>query len=99
MVGPFFNDEFGDVFGIVYGITYDGFTPREARDFAETARAEFLRSPDVGKVEIFGDQDEKVYLSFSPQKLANLDLSLERGARGGRRAERRGSLRRHQHAA
>ena len=78
VVGPFFNDEFGDVFGIVYGVTYDGFTPREARDFAETARAEFLRSPDVGKVEIFGDQDQKVYLSFSPQKLANLDLSLER---------------------
>ena len=77
VVGPFFNDEFGDVFGIIYGITYDGFTPREARDFAETARAEFLRSPDVGKVEIFGDQDEKVYLSFSPQKLANLKLSLD----------------------
>ena len=77
VVGPFFNDEFGDVFGIIYGITYDGFTPRQARDFAETARAEFLRSPDVGKVEIFGDQDEKVYLSFSPQKLANLKLNLD----------------------
>ena len=50
VVGPFFNDEFGDVFGIIYGITFDGFTPREARDFAETARAEFLRAPDVGKV-------------------------------------------------
>ncbi|WP_342237466.1 efflux RND transporter permease subunit [Inquilinus sp. OTU3971] len=77
VVGPFFNDEFGDVFGIVYGITYDGFTPRQARDFAETARAEFLRSPDVGKVEIFGDQDEKIYLNFSPQKLANLKLSFD----------------------
>ena len=77
VVGPFFNDEFGDVFGVIYGITYDGFTPREARDFAETARAEFLRAPDVGKVEIFGDQDEKIYLDFSPQKLANLKLSLE----------------------
>ncbi len=77
VIGPFFNDEFGDVFGIVYGITYDGFTPREARDFAETARAEFLRSPDVGKVDIFGDQDEKIYLDFSPQKLANLKLSLD----------------------
>ena len=75
--GPFFNDEFGDVFGIIYGITYDGFTPREARDFAETARAEFLRAPDVGKVEIYGDQDEKVYLNFSPQKLANLKLNLD----------------------
>lgn len=76
VVGPFFNDEFGDVYGIIYGVTYDGFSPREARDFAEMARAEFLRSPDVGKVEIFGDQDEKVYLSFSPQKLANLNLNL-----------------------
>jgi multidrug efflux pump len=77
VVGPFFNDEFGDVFGIIYGITYDGFTPREARDFAETVRAEFLRSPDVGKVEIFGDQDEKIYLNLSPQKLANLKLNLD----------------------
>ena len=77
VIGPFFNDEFGDVFGVIYGITYDGFTPREARDFAEMTRAEFLRSPDVGKVEIFGDQDEKIYLDFSPQKLANLKLSLD----------------------
>ncbi len=77
VVGPFFNDEFGDVFGIIYGITYDGFTPRQARDFAETVRAEFLRSPDVGKVDIFGDQDEKIYLNFSPQKLANLKLNLD----------------------
>ena len=77
VLGPFFNDEFGDVFGIVYGITYDEFSPRQARDFAEIARAEFLRAPDVGKVEIFGDQDEKIYLDFSPQKLANLKLSLD----------------------
>ena len=77
VIGPFFNDEFGDVFGVIYGITYDGFTPREARDFAETARAEFLRAPDVGKVEIYGDQDEKVYLNFSPQKLASLKLNLD----------------------
>ena len=77
VVGPFFNDEFGDVFGIIYGLTFDGFTPREARDFAETVRAEFLRSPDVGKVDIFGDQDEKIYLNFSPQKLANLKLNLD----------------------
>ena len=49
----------------------------EARDFAETVRAEFLRSPDVGKVDIFGDQDEKIYLNLSPQKLANLKLNLD----------------------
>ena len=49
---------------------------KAARDFAETVRAEFLRSPDVGKIDIFGDQDEKIYLNLSPQKLANLKLNL-----------------------
>ncbi len=75
--GPFFNDEFGDVFGIVYGLTYDGFTLRETRDFAETARTEFLRAPDVAKVEIFGDQQEKIYLTISPQKLASLGVNTQ----------------------
>ncbi|HMN85924.1 MAG TPA: efflux RND transporter permease subunit, partial [Bauldia sp.] len=74
--GPFFNDEFGDVYGIVYGVTFDGFTWRQARDFAETAKAAFLGGPDVSKVVIFGDQDEKIYLSFSPSQLAALNLNL-----------------------
>ena len=74
--GPFFNDEFGDVFGMIYGVTGDGFSLRETRDFAETAREAFLSVPDVGKVEIFGDQKEKVYLTFSPERLAALSLNL-----------------------
>jgi multidrug efflux pump subunit AcrB len=74
--GPFFNDEFGDVFGIIYGLTVDGFTQREARDFAETARSAFLGIKDVGKVEIFGAQDEQIYLYFSPAKLAALGLNF-----------------------
>ena len=98
VVGPFFNDEFGDVFGIVYGITYDGFTPREARDFAETARAEFLRAPEVGKVEIFGDQDEKVYLELLAAEARQPLAEPRPGARRDRRAERRRPLGRHQHA-
>jgi len=73
-VGPFFNDEYGDVFGIVYGITFDGYSWREARDFAEAAKAAFLRAADTGKVEIFGDQEEKIYLTFSPDQLASIGV-------------------------
>ncbi len=76
VVGPYFNDEFGDVYGIIYGITFDGFSWRQARDFAETAKAAFLSATDVGKVTIFGQQDEKYYLNFSPQQLAALDLNV-----------------------
>jgi multidrug efflux pump subunit AcrB len=75
--GPYFNDEFGDVFGIIYGITFDGFSLRETRDFAETARAAFMRVKNVGKIQIYGDQEEKVYLHFSPQRLAELGVTLD----------------------
>ncbi len=74
--GPFFNDEFGDVFGVVYGLTYDGFTQRQVRDFAEQAKVAFQNGSDVAKVTMFGQQDQKFYLSFSPQKLAALGLDL-----------------------
>ena len=76
-VGPFFNDEYGDVFGIIYGLTFDGFTWREARDFAETAKAAFLSASDTGKVDIYGDQEEKIYLTFSPAQLAAINVRLE----------------------
>jgi multidrug efflux pump subunit AcrB len=74
--GPFFNDEFGDVYGVIYGITYDGLTMRQVRDFAEQAKVAFQNGSDVAKVTMFGQQDQKFYLSFSPQKLAALGLNL-----------------------
>jgi multidrug efflux pump len=74
VVGPGFNDEFGDVFGIIYGFTADGFTHRELRDFVEDARSRLLLVPDVSKVEIFGAQDEQIFLEFSTQRLAALGL-------------------------
>ena len=77
IVGPFFNDEYGDVFGIVYGLTFDGYTWRQARDFAEAAKAAFLSASDTGKVEIYGDQDEKIYLTFSPEQLAAIGVRLD----------------------
>jgi multidrug efflux pump subunit AcrB len=33
-----FNDNFGDVFGNIYAFTYDGFTPSEAKHWAETVQ-------------------------------------------------------------
>jgi len=72
--GPYFNDDFGDTYGTIYALTASGFTFRELRDTAELARSEFLRVPDVAKVQLLGTQDEKVYLDFSTQRLANLGL-------------------------
>ncbi len=72
--GPFFNDEFGDVFGNIYALTAEGFDYPQLKDQAERIRDELLRVPQVGKVEIFGIQDEKIYVELSNTKLATLGI-------------------------
>lgn len=72
--GPFFNDEFGDTFGMIYAFTSDGYSFSELHDYVESARRELLRVPDVSKIDILGDQDEKVYIEMSHKKLATLGV-------------------------
>jgi len=76
VVGPFFNDDFGDTFGIIYAFTADGFSFRELRDHVEAARSRLLQVPDVSKIEVLGAQDEQIYLEFSTERLAGLQLNL-----------------------
>ncbi|RFO98432.1 multidrug transporter AcrB [Rhodoferax lacus] len=74
--GPFFNDDFGDVYGVIYSLEGDGFNYAELKTFADAARLELLRVPDVAKVALFGDQDEKVFVEISQKRLAQLGLDL-----------------------
>ena len=76
VLGPFFNDDFGDVYGVIYALEADGFSPAEVKKFADNVRQELLRVPDVNKVELFGAQDEKLYLEISQKRLAQLGLDL-----------------------
>ncbi|NDP38827.1 MAG: efflux RND transporter permease subunit [Rhodoferax sp.] len=76
VIGPFFNDDFGDVYGVIYALQADGFSYAELKTFADDARQQLLRVPDVAKVELFGAQDEKLYLEISQKRLAQLGLDL-----------------------
>jgi multidrug efflux pump len=74
--GPFFNDDFGDVYGVIYALESDGFDYAELKTFADEARQQLLRVQDVAKVELFGVQDEKVYVEISQKRLAQLGLDM-----------------------
>jgi multidrug efflux pump len=74
--GPFFNDDFGDVYGVIYALESDGFSNAELKVFADDVRQKLLRVPDVGKVELFGVQAEKVYVEVSQKRLAQLGLDM-----------------------
>jgi multidrug efflux pump len=73
-LGPFFNDEFGDTFGTIYAFTADGYSFAELREYVDRVRNELLRVPDVAKIEMIGDQDEKIYVEMSHRKLATLGI-------------------------
>lgn len=72
--GPFFNDEFGDTFGTIYAFTADGYSFAELRDHVENVRRQLLLVPDVGKVDVLGEQVEKIWIELSHKKLATLGI-------------------------
>jgi len=76
VVGPFFNDDFGDVYGVIYALSGEGFTPAEVKFQADRVRQTLLRVRDVAKVELFGVQDEKVFIDISQTKLAQMNLDM-----------------------
>ena len=73
--GPYFNDRFDDVYGSVYAITGDGYTYEDLRIKAEKIRRSMLGVKDVSKVELLGEQTERVYIEVENSKLAQLGIS------------------------
>lgn len=74
--GPFFNDEFGTTFGNIYALSGKGFDYAVLKDYADRIQLQLQRIKDVGKVELVGLQDEKIWIDLSNTKLATLGLPL-----------------------
>ncbi|HMF18295.1 MAG TPA: efflux RND transporter permease subunit, partial [Gemmataceae bacterium] len=70
-------DDFGDVYGIFLAITGEGYSQAELRRYVDFLRRELLQAPNVKKVELFGAQQEVVFLEISRQRLAQLGINEE----------------------
>ena len=77
VVGPFFNDEYGDTYSLIWAFESDGFSPAEVKEIAKAVRQRLLRVPDVTKADLFGLQDEKIYIEFSHTRLALLGVPVD----------------------
>ncbi|MEW5822568.1 MAG: efflux RND transporter permease subunit, partial [Cyanobacteriota bacterium] len=69
------NDEFGDVYGTIVTLTGEGFSYAELKDIADDVRDEILNISNVSKVEIYGDQEEQIFIDYSNSKLSEFGLS------------------------
>ncbi len=77
VIGPFFNDEFGTTFGNIYALTGQGFDYAVLKDYADRIQLQLQRVANVGKVELIGLQDEKIWIELSNVKLATLGVPLD----------------------
>ena len=72
---PEINDELGDIYPIIFTLSADGFSDREIKSIAKTIRDQLLQIDGVGKVEILGDQEERVFVEYSDARLSRLGLT------------------------
>lgn len=72
---PVVNDEKGLTSVATIALWADGFSLAEMRDLARDVRDRLYTLSGVRKVQLLGIQAERIYLEFSPEKLAGLGVS------------------------
>ncbi|WLA81456.1 efflux RND transporter permease subunit [Bradyrhizobium elkanii] len=75
ILGPEVNDEFSDVDSILYMMTGDGANYAQLKKVAEGFRQRLLKVPGVTKIDLYGTQDERIFVEFSHAKLATLGIT------------------------
>src|SRR5690606_19955330 len=70
-------DEFGTTFGNIYALTGQGFDYAVLKDYADRIQLQLQRIGNVGKVELLGLQDEKIWIELSNLKAATLGVPLQ----------------------
>ena len=75
-VKPQLRDEgVGEVFGIAVGLSNDGFSYKELKNYADDLRDDLIKLDDAAKVELNGDQEERIFVKFDNNKLKTYGLT------------------------
>lgn len=77
VIGPLVNDEYADVTFALFALKAQGEPQRMLVRDAETLRQRLLHVPGVKKVNIIGEQSERIYVEFSHDRLATLGVSTQ----------------------
>ena len=77
VIGPMINDEYADVTFALFALKARGEPQRLLVREAETLRQRLLHVPGVKKVNIIGEQAERIYVEFSQERLATLGVRAQ----------------------
>lgn len=77
VIGPMVNDEYADVTFALFALKAKGEPQRLLVREAEALRQQLLHVPGVKKINIVGEQPERIYIEFSHERLATLGISAQ----------------------
>ena len=78
-VVPNLNDDgIGDVFGIAIGLISDGFSYAEMKEYADDIKDDLIKLDPAAKVELGGEQEERVFVEFENAQLKEYGLSASK---------------------
>lgn len=69
------EDDFGLVYGMLYTLTGDGMDERQLSDYARLIQRELTNLDGVGRVNIYGEQEECINIEMLPERMATLGVS------------------------
>ncbi|WP_228894331.1 efflux RND transporter permease subunit [Acidovorax sp. Leaf73] len=75
VIGPMVNDEYADVTFALFALKAKGEPQRQLVRDAEGLRQQLLHVAGVKKVNIIGERPERIYVSFSHDRLATLGVA------------------------
>jgi len=74
VIGPFFNDEYSDVYFALFALQAPGLPPRQLVEQAEVLRERLLKVAGVKKVNIIGEQKQRIFIELPSRRLATLGI-------------------------
>ncbi|SHI07832.1 efflux RND transporter permease subunit [Pollutimonas bauzanensis] len=77
VIGPVINDEYSDVYFSLFSLEAKNLSHRRLVAQAEVLRQRLLRVGGVQKVNILGEQQQKIYVEISHQRLATLGIKAQ----------------------
>lgn len=74
--GPFVNTDYGDVAIASIAVTGEGFSYAEISDAADRLRNHLYSLEGIGRVTLFGEQEERIWLEIDSRKLAAVGVQI-----------------------
>jgi multidrug efflux pump subunit AcrB len=69
------NDRFADTAALIVGVTQDAATDRQRETLAKKVRDRLRTLPDVAQVDLVGEQQERITITLSAQRMAQLSIT------------------------